>query len=294
MKSQATAVLSPHSTLFPPPLHIRKKSRKATIHRRILRKSSHQPSGDTLYGPLDDIIDEISGDIWQSQSDSSLESSSSDWDSPLDALANCHTPLRGPSLCAVVSLPISRTPSDHPLTIRKSRNSRSTASGSSAGFSMAFLRGSRDQSVSVGGGDRQKVSTSLHEEELSWPLPSVVPHTDAIQANFPDHTVHSAPTPAQQSLGDIQHADSTAQSTKRRISRLRMFTHRFPRLRRGGTTDTAGSNNSSQVAVNSAPSPPTHDNLSDDESSETERFIDSFLQKRAHRRVEACEIHNMN
>ncbi|KAL6158870.1 hypothetical protein ACJQWK_04068 [Exserohilum turcicum] len=53
-----------HAPLCPSPLHIQKKPRKATFRQRIFRKSTHSYDGDPyVFGPLDDIIDEIKSDI---------------------------------------------------------------------------------------------------------------------------------------------------------------------------------------------------------------------------------------
>lgn len=58
------SVLPPHDHLCPSPLHIHKKQRKATFRRRIFRKSTHSDISDQyVFGPLDDIIDEIKSDI---------------------------------------------------------------------------------------------------------------------------------------------------------------------------------------------------------------------------------------
>lgn len=60
----ADDILFPHTPLYPSPLHIQKKSRKATFRRRIFHKSAHNYGGDEyVIGPLDDIIDEIKSDI---------------------------------------------------------------------------------------------------------------------------------------------------------------------------------------------------------------------------------------
>ena len=60
----AGSLLFPHTPLCPSPLHIQKKPRKASFRRRILRKSTHSYVGDQyVFGPLDDIIDEIKSDI---------------------------------------------------------------------------------------------------------------------------------------------------------------------------------------------------------------------------------------
>lgn len=108
-------VLISPSTLYPPPLLIQKHPRKATFRWRRTRKSaSSQSSSVYTLGPLDDIIAEIKSDIWDSPPTCSFESA---WASSFGA----------PSSWTVT--PISSTPRDKPLTIRKNRSSRSTGSG---------------------------------------------------------------------------------------------------------------------------------------------------------------------
>ncbi|KAF2642749.1 hypothetical protein P280DRAFT_516516 [Massarina eburnea CBS 473.64] len=149
---QPAAALSPRFDLCPPPLHIRKKTRRATFYRRILHKSSRSTCFDTfVYGPLDDIISEISGDIWRSPAAPGFE----DWS---------WNPLKAPSTCIVTPLPVSRIPSDQPLIVRKNRSSRSTASGSSAGKTMASSSGDSHQPQSA---SAQKASITSNEGSQS-------------------------------------------------------------------------------------------------------------------------------
>ena len=59
-----TLGLSPISAFSPPPLQIQKKPRRATFRKRVFRKSIHnRPNDQYVYGPLDDIINEIRSDI---------------------------------------------------------------------------------------------------------------------------------------------------------------------------------------------------------------------------------------
>ena len=59
-----TLGLSQHVDFCPPPLHIQKKPRRATFRRRIFHKPTcHRPNEQRVYGPLDDIIDEIRSNI---------------------------------------------------------------------------------------------------------------------------------------------------------------------------------------------------------------------------------------
>jgi hypothetical protein len=123
--------LSQYATFYPPPLQIQKKPRRATFHRRLLRRPTHaQHHTDPDHGPLDDIIDEIRGGIWASPPDYCTDSSVFDWTDPL----------RVPSTWTSTPLPISRIPSGQPLMVRKNRQSHSSTSGSSGGDSMALSR----------------------------------------------------------------------------------------------------------------------------------------------------------
>jgi hypothetical protein len=123
--------LSQYATFYPPPLQIQKKPRRATFHRRLLRRPTHaQHHTDPDHGPLDDIIDEIKGGIWASPPDYCTDSSVFDWTDPL----------RVPSTWTSTPLPISRIPSGQPLMVRKNRQSHSSTSGSSGGDSMALSR----------------------------------------------------------------------------------------------------------------------------------------------------------
>ncbi|KAJ4359101.1 hypothetical protein N0V95_002495 [Ascochyta clinopodiicola] len=62
--------LSQHAVYYPEPLYIHKKPRRATFRKRIFRKPTHDRHDDPyLHGPLDDIIDEIKSDIWESLHD---------------------------------------------------------------------------------------------------------------------------------------------------------------------------------------------------------------------------------
>lgn len=152
MASKQPVMILPPNTrtnLFPSPLHIRKKprraSRKATFYRRIIRKSLHQPQPqhEGVYGPLDDIITEISSDIWASPSRWNIASTMHELALPLEDSFEKHNPLKAASTCTVSTVtmthPVSRIPSDQPLTIRKNRASRSTGSEQSATHSMMAI-----------------------------------------------------------------------------------------------------------------------------------------------------------
>ncbi|KAF2853260.1 hypothetical protein T440DRAFT_477076 [Plenodomus tracheiphilus IPT5] len=217
-------IASTYATLCPPPLSFQKKPRRATFCRRILRRSVPSESSDQfVFGPLDDIIDVIKSVIWESPPDYSFASTVVDSEKLSTA----------PSMWTVTPLPLSRNPSDQPLTIRKNRNSRSSASESSMGDPTTGWRsGSQDEALRGG-----------PVGSLPWPAldPSTSYNfTSALQLS--DFTGSSELPTAQQALQDVvQGAETRPEATKRRTSRLRLFTNGFPRLRRMGTGDTGGS-----------------------------------------------------
>ncbi|KAF1845143.1 uncharacterized protein K460DRAFT_337025 [Cucurbitaria berberidis CBS 394.84] len=226
----AGGLLLSHVALCPPPLLIQKKPRRATFRRRILRKSTHsQNNSQYVFGPLDDIIDEIKGDIWGSPLDHSSHSSINDWASFLNV----------PSTWAVTPLPVSRLPSDQPLTIRKNRNSLSSASDSSTGDQMAFSRNNSQEEPMTGGAVGPPYTTST----TPWPLLDTVTSYEPIHSSSPpESTVGSRHTTAQQALENVVHnANVRPEATRRRSSRLRLFTTGLSRLRRTGTGETSGS-----------------------------------------------------
>jgi hypothetical protein len=219
------------AALCPQPLHIQKRPCKSSFRRTLLRKSSHNQSyGDEVYGPLDDIIDEITGDIWRLPPLFTFDSS-------LLAVAN---PLKASATWIVTPLPVSRIPSDVPLTIRKQRNSRSTASGSSYSDPMSISRNtSQDQSDSFPG-----VSSPSAAQDDSWPLLEST-GMQMVLSERPESSSNTTVCTEQQ---------PTSQKIK---SRLRKLTNALPPLLRRGTsngnqTDILASNNST---VSNAGSP---------------------------------------
>ncbi|CAO2655627.1 Nn.00g044300.m01.CDS01 [Neocucurbitaria sp. VM-36] len=242
MSTTAGGVLLSHAALCPPPLFIRKKTRRATFRRSIFRKSTHsQNSYQYAFGPLDDIIDEIKSDIWESPPDYNSDPSINDWASVLNA----------PSTWIVTPLPVSRIPSDRPLTIRKNRTSRSSTSGSSMGDLMAYSRkNSHDERTN------NTVGSPYSTDTIPWPLlDTTKSHEFTHPPNLPNSTVGTEYLTAQQALENVMHdAEARAEATNRRPSRLRLFTNGFPRLRRTGTGETSNSteaapNNLSPVAT---------------------------------------------
>ena len=174
--------LSQHSGFCPPPLHIQKKPRRATIRKRIFRKSTyHQANDKYVHGPLDDIINEIRSDIWESPHDYSVEASHLGWAAPLEV----------PSTWTVTPLPVSQLPSSQPLTIRKNRESRSSTSGSSMGDHTNFSRTSSHDNAFNGGPVGAPASTGT----TPWP---------SFDATVSHETAH-----APDALGNVEHAYQT-------------------------------------------------------------------------------------
>jgi hypothetical protein len=260
-----------NATLYPPPLLIHKKPRRATFRRRIFRESTLSQSGEQyVFGPLDDIIDEIKSDIWELPPTFD-DSSVLDWAKPLEA----------PSTWTVTPLPVSRIPNEYPLTIRKNRNSRSTTSGSSMGDPMGPSRqGSQDQAPS-----RNMVRSSDSSDSTPWPLIDLATlYCETSASNPAISNVNDGPHTAQQTLEKvIRDAENQVDVTKRRPSRLRRLTNGFPRLRRMGTQDT---NTSTADAPESASptisvSPSAHDKTEDgvDAREPSDQAIEAYIKK---------------
>jgi hypothetical protein len=211
--------LLPHAATFcPPPLHIQKKTRRSIVRRRVLRRSTRNQV-QPVEGPLDDIIDEIRSDIWKSPTEYSASASFLNWANPLKA----------PSTWIVTPLPVSRAPSDQPLTIRKNRNSRSSTSGSSIGDPMSLSRNNSHDKATHGG----LGGTTLPPETAPW-----LSFQPTLPINFSSTTIHAESSTAQQSLEGM--IGSQAETVRpRRTSSLRLFTDRFPRLRRNKTDETS-------------------------------------------------------
>ncbi|KAF1956959.1 hypothetical protein CC80DRAFT_51776 [Byssothecium circinans] len=240
-----TLTLSPHLhlNLLPPPLHVRKKTRKTTFYRRILRKSSQRSCYDSLaFGPLDDIISEISGDIWRSPAEQRLE--------PSCVPLNWSNPLKAPSTCTVTPLPVSRIPSDQPLTVRKNRHSRSTASGSSADRTMVSF--SRDSSCTQSTtGSAQSTSGGMHST-TQWPL-----------------------------QGRVSNNNSSPDSDNRWSSRMDALRKSLKRLGRSDTVDSSGSNTASSTVPARLPRADTADSTGSAGAGSTEASNERMDGERA-------------
>ena len=264
----AGSVLLSHATLYPPPLFIQKKPRRATFSRRILRKSTPSQNGDQyVFGPLDDIINEIKSNIWASPPDYNFDSSVDDWASLLNV----------PSTWTVTALPVSRIPSDHPLTIRKNRHSRSSASGSSMGDPMAYSRNnSQDERISGG-----PVGPPYIPDSAPWPLLDTTTAFEPKPAPNPPESADSTEHPtAQHALETLIHqTEIRREPTQRRTSRLRLFTTGFPRLHRTVTGDTSGSAGETSDTTSPASAIP--------EATDTETGIDREVEDPSEEAVEA-------
>ncbi|KAF2130630.1 hypothetical protein P153DRAFT_396022 [Dothidotthia symphoricarpi CBS 119687] len=270
-----TNVLSHHAALCPPPLFIQKKSRRATFGRRMLRKSIHlQQTDQCVFGPLDDIIDEIKSNIWRSPLDYSLETREFYWTNPLKAQ----------STWAVTPLPVSQIPSGQPLTIRKNRHSRSSASDSSMEDAMPYSRNNSQDQCKNGG----PAVISSPVETTPWPLyEASTSHEPPLPSSSVD-IARSERNSAQQALESvIQNDGSRPEAAKRRSSRLRLFTNSFPRLRRTGTGETSGDSgdvSEGHLPIISSPSIVVCEDVADDDDIEAatdDAIIEAFTRKYA-------------
>lgn len=219
---------SQHSAFFPSPLHIQKKPRRAAFRKRVFSKLTHsRVDGKFVYGPLDDIINEIRSDIWGSPHEYGTEESFLDWAAPLEV----------PSTWTVTPLPVSRLPSNQPLTIRKNRESRSSTSGSSMGDPTNFSRTSSHDNAFNGGPVQARASTEI----APWPVFDAHVSYETAHVLVTSTTAgHTYDNEAIESLS--QSADDFPVPTKRRPSVLRLL-NGLSRLRRtdtGGTSDSGG------------------------------------------------------
>ena len=248
MTSSNSSIVQPHSgNLLPSPLRIRKKprraSRRATIfHRRMtvlgnksgygryltccharrkLKKRIERSSPKTPQhvdragcGPLDDIISEITSDIWSAPPQSVTKG-------PLEDALGQQDSLKAPSTCTistVMPLPVSRVPSNQPLKVRKHRSSRSTGSWSSATQSlMALSRISNSREAT----DENNGFKSLDELQ-----PNMLPQFGCPEyvsyfrnRNFTDRHAEYA-------------SDTHGPEPKRRLSRIRLLPIGITRLLR--------------------------------------------------------------
>jgi hypothetical protein len=226
--------------LCPPPLQIQKKPRRATFRRRILRKSTHrQPRDQYVHGPLDDIIDEIRSDIWAAPRGCSLDPALHGWENPLKV----------PLSWTVTPLPVSRIPSDQPLTIRKNRNSRSSASGSSRSDPMMASRNNSQDEDAPGGA----VHTPSTPDTASWPsfdVETLNKPTRFAEVTETSICAEHATTQQGQGNGNRRIEAIVDAPKQQRPSRLRQLTSGFPRLRRsatGGTTTSTSGTSSNDV-----------------------------------------------
>jgi hypothetical protein len=264
-----TLGLSQHAAFCPPPLQIQKKSHRATFRKRIFRKSIHHRHNDQyVYGPLDDIIDEIRSNIWESPHNHSIETSVLSWAAPLEV----------PSTWTVAPLPLSRLPSNQPLTIRKNKESRSSVSGSNMDDRMYFSRSSSQDDALNSGPVRTPASTapwSLFDDPLSYKT-AHAPETSSA-AGESNHVG------AQKALDDdIRAAEARSVPTKRRPSVLRIFTG-LSRLRRTDTDETSGSSgDASDLASPTALEAHDEDNIREQVWQEpSDDAVEAYVRKNA-------------
>lgn len=221
--------LLPHpATLCPPPLQFTERTRRITVRRRILRKPTRSQHAG-VQGPLDDIIAEIKSNILELPPDCARK--------PI--LLNWGNPLKAPSTWAVTPLPVSRAPSDRPLAIRKNRENRSSASGSSMGDPTSISRNnSSEQGTTTTGPDECSDAATSPWPTLNTTGLTGFAGTAKSSASVLDGHITAQRPPE----GILDRVDSNTKSgTQRRPSRLRRITNGFPRLRRIGTGDTSTS-----------------------------------------------------
>lgn len=257
--------LSQHAAFCPPPLHIQKNPRRATFRRRVFRKSIHHRHNDQyVYGPLDDIIDEIKSHIWESPHDYSTEQSLLSWAAPLEV----------PPSWAVTPLPVSRLPSSQPLTIRKNRESRSSTSGFSMADPMYFSRSSSRDNALDGGPVGAAKSTGV----APWPLIDVPVLHEAVHAtNNPGVASRSKHV-----FNTEEEAVSPLIPTKHRPSRLRIFTG-FSRLRRTDTGETSGSSGDAPGLASPTSLAAPNENELDEETLQepSDDAVEAYVRKNA-------------
>lgn len=260
-----TTSLSPQMSFCPSPLHIQEKPRRATFRRRNFRKLTHcRPINNYVNGPLDDIIDEIRSNIWKSPLDYSAEAPLLGWAASLEV----------PPSWTVTPLPVSRLPSDQPLTIRKNRESRSSVSDSSMGEHTQQMRDSVHKDALDEG------SVGLPGIDMaSWPLlETPAPYETAQSSSI----VNANTTAMQEASRSTMHSTEDCKlPNKRRPSVLRLFTG-LSRLRCTNTGETSGSSGDT-----SDPWLPTvfpdhnEDEVGDALEEPSEDAVESYIQKHA-------------
>lgn len=255
--------LAQHLDLFPAPLHIRRKSRKLIFRRLAQRKITHGRASDSKqYGPLDDIIDEITGDLWGSIQDCDL-----------DPIFEWPIRLGTEFPWSVAPLPVSRIPSNQPLSVRKTRysnsNSRSTESGSTVSEAMVSFR-SRSSSKSdydgLGTATNQPTRPSLSSSNRpTISAPEFIPlNTTPAQVSLDvGHTAatQNLSTIMETSGGSSQAREAQPQQPLRK--RLFSLSNSMGKIRlKTNTNDAAntGMSNSSFASglISESPSPPTN------------------------------------
>lgn len=263
-----------YATLCPPPLSISKKPRRAAFRQRILPRSDPcKSSNQYIFGPLDDIINGIKSDLWDSPPHYSFASASFNWDYLSTA----------PSIWAVTPLPLSRNPSDQPPTIRKTRHSRSSASDSSMGDRVTGSRNGSHEEAMRGG----------PVGSVPWPLLDTLASCESVPTAAPhssDCTTSSQGLTAQRVLQDSVHnRDNGPEVKKRHPSRLRLFTNGFPRWRRLGTgnASTGSTIDSLSLTANTLRAPPSNQVESAvlDEEVPSDAAVEAYIRNHARKYV---------
>lgn len=237
------------------------------FRKRISRRSTHhQVDNNYVYGPLDDIIDEIRSGIGKSTSDYGTEASHLGWAAPLEV----------PLTWTVTPLPMSRLPSNQPLTIRKNRQSHSSTSGSSMSDNTNFSRTSSRDNAFNGGPVAAPASGTA-----PWPLFDAPVSYETTHA--PDASGNAGRTCQIEAAENLdQHADDRPVSSKRRPSVLRLFTG-LSRLRRIDTGETSGSSgDASDLASPTRLSVHNEDDVDEELSPEpSDDAVEAYIRKHA-------------
>lgn len=262
-----TSSLLSQAAFYPPPLHIHKKLRRATLRKHIFRKSIHyKPKESSVYGPLDDIIEEIRSNIWELPHDYSCTAPFLDWSASLEL----------PDTWALTPMPISRLPNNRPLTIRKNRESRSSTSSSNMGGTAHPFRNDMREDAFNGG------SVTLPATDTApWPLLDASESYDITQQS----SLLDVNTPASPEAfdGTLQSMGDHKLPSKRRPSVLRLLTG-LSRLRRTdtGETSVSGGDMSEPLSPTSFETYKEHD--VDGASREpSEDAVESYVRKHAHK-----------
>ncbi|KAJ8107770.1 hypothetical protein OPT61_g8634 [Boeremia exigua] len=201
--------------------------------------------------------------------------SSDIWGSPLGyrSLLDLAAPLQMPSTWNATSLPVSRLPSKQPLTIRKNRESRSSASGSSMGDPTHFFR-SASQDDAHDGGPVEPASAAT-----PWPLLDTYPSNETTRVTS---TLSASGIDAREAFESThQVVEACSLPTKRRPSALRLFTG-LARLRRANTGETSASSGDTSDLVSPASIAAHNDDIDEEASQEPSEYaVEAYIRRNA-------------